>query len=144
MLLNFQKHEQKATEFLKEVARELGTPEDTGHAGRVLTAVLHALRDKITPEESLHLISQLPLYIKAIYIDGWKLSKTPVRMKNLQEFLSDVRVQAKLTADKDFGADMDSTKTEVEAVFRVIKKHVSEGELKDVKSQLPKELVEML
>jgi uncharacterized protein (DUF2267 family) len=142
MIFNFQKHAQNATEFLKEVARELENPDDLPHAGRVLVAVMHALRDRITPEESVHFISQLPMYIKAAYVDGWKISKRPPRHKTVEEFLADVRNQTPRTAGRDFG-DMGNTKKEVEAVLRVIKKRISEGELKDLKSQLPEEISEL-
>lgn len=142
MLFNFQKHAQNATVFLKEVAQELETPDDLAHAGRVLAAVLHALRDRITTEESIHFISQLPMYIKAVYIEGWKVSKSTPKIKRVEEFLADVRSQTERTAGIDFG-DFKNTKKEVEAVFRVVRKHVSEGEINDVKSQLPKEIAEL-
>lgn len=142
MLFNFQKHQQNATLFLKEVAAELETPEDLDHAGRVLVSVLHALRDRITAEESVHFISQLPMYIKAVYVEGWKFSKPAKKVKKMEEFLADVRSQTERTADRDFG-DFKNTRKEVEAVFRVIRKHVSEGEINDVRSQLPEEIGEL-
>ena len=142
MLFNFKKHEQGATLFLKEVARELESPEDIPHAGRVLAAVLHALRDRITIEESIHMISQLPMYIKAVYVDGWKASKNYPKIKRKDEFLADVRSQTERTAERDFG-DFQNTRKEVEAVFRVLRKHVSEGEIRDIKSQLPEEIGEL-
>jgi uncharacterized protein (DUF2267 family) len=143
MLFDFQRHTQNATSFLKELAIELENPEDLGHAGRVLSAVLHCLRDMITPQESLDLISQLPLYIKAVYVNGWRISEKPNRLKKLDDFLLSVKVYAKQTAEKDFG-DIANTKRDVEAVFRVIRKHVSPGEIKDVKSQLPEAIAELL
>jgi uncharacterized protein (DUF2267 family) len=143
MIFDFQRHTQNATIFLKEVAIELNTPDDLAHAGRVLSAVLHCLRDMITPQESLDLISQLPLYIKAVYVNGWKIPQKPHRLKKLEDFLLSVKSHAGQTAEKDFG-DIANTRKDVEAVFRVIKKHVSAGELKDVKSQLPEEIAFLL
>lgn len=142
MLFNYKKHEQGASLFLKEIAKELDTPEDIPHAGRVLVAVLHALRDRITTEESIHLISQLPMYIKAVYVDGWKTSKNYPKIKRKEEFLADVRSQTERTAERDFG-DFQNTRREVEAVFKVLKNHVSEGEINDIKSQLPEGIVEL-
>jgi uncharacterized protein (DUF2267 family) len=143
MLFNFQEHVQKAQAFLNEVADELQMPNEIAHAGRVLTAVLHSLRDMITPQESLHLISQLPIYIQGVYVHGWHMPDKPKRLKVLNDFLLEVKGQAGNTAGKDFG-DIENTKKEVESVFRVIKKHISQGELKDVKSQLPVEIAELL
>jgi uncharacterized protein (DUF2267 family) len=143
MLFNFQKHAQNANLFIKEIALELDVPDDTAHAARVLTAVLHALRDRITTDESLHLIAQLPMYIKAVYVDGWKPSKQLTKLKTLDEFLAEVRSQSARTARRDF-QDWEATKNEVEAVFRVIKRHVSQGEINDIISQLPEEIAELL
>lgn len=143
MIFNYQEHIQKSQEFLKEVANELETPDDLGHAGRVLTAVLHSLRDMITPQESLHMISQLPIFVQAAYIHGWHMPDKPKRLRELNDFLMDVKEHAGQTAMRDFG-DINNTKKEVEAVFCVLKKHVSRGELEDVRSQLPEEIGCML
>jgi uncharacterized protein (DUF2267 family) len=143
MLFDFQKHSQRAGAFLNEIALELETPNDTAHAGRVLTSVLHCLRDMITPQESLDLISQFPLYIKSIYVDGWRIPEKPHRLKKLEDFLMSVKSHAGQTQEKDFG-DIENTKKEVEAVFKVIKKHISAGELKDIKAQLPGEIAMLL
>lgn len=140
MSVNFAEYNQKGHEFVKEVAQELKTPEDINHAGRVLTAVLHAIRDTITPEESLHLISQLPMWVKAIYVDEWKLSRPPGRIRHMSDFINDVRGNSGRTAGRDFGND-EETRTTIEAVFRVLKRHVSEGEIEDIKSQLPEEML---
>lgn len=142
MLFDYQKHEEHSRLFLKEIAIELGSPKDSGHASRVLTAVLHALRDHITVTESLHLIAQLPLYIKAVYVDCWK-SSTHSKSKSLEDFLLEVKKKSDRTAMKDF-KNPEVTKEEVEAVFRVIKRHVSAGEIEDIKSQLPIKIAELL
>ena len=142
MVLNFESHSQKANEFVKEVANELGNPEDTGHAGRVLRSVFHATRDMITPEESMHLISQLPMYMKAIYVDNWRISGKQGTIRSMEEFLADLRQKAGRTADRDFGAD-EMAMQKVEAVFNVLKRHVSGGEIDDIKAQLPQPLAEL-
>lgn len=68
--MNFEKYVEKGNLFLKELAQELGNPDDKEKAGRVLRTVLHVLRRRLTLEESFDLISQLPMCIKAVYIDG--------------------------------------------------------------------------
>jgi uncharacterized protein (DUF2267 family) len=142
MILNFESHSQKANEFVKEVATELGNPEDTGHAGRVIRAVFHTIRDMITPEESMHLIAQLPMYIKAVYIDNWRLSAGQGRIRSQEEMLKDLREKAGRTADRDFGND-EMAMHKVEAIFNVLKRHVSAGEIDDIKAQLPEPLAEL-
>jgi uncharacterized protein (DUF2267 family) len=142
MILNFESYSQKATEFVREIATELGNPEDTEHAGRVIQAVFHSIRDIITPEESLHLISQLPMYIKAVYVDKWKISAQQGNIRSLEEYLTDLREKAGRTAERDFGND-ETAMQKVEAIFNVLKRHVSEGEIEDIKAQLPQPLAEL-
>lgn len=142
MILNFESHSQKSHEFVKEVATELGNPEDVGHAGRVIRSVFHTIREMITPEESMHLIAQLPMYIKAVYVDTWKISDQQGKIRSLDELLSKLRQKAGRTAERDFGND-ETAMQRVEAVFNVLKRHVSEGELEDIKAQLPKPLAEL-
>ena len=56
--------------WLNELAAELGT-EDHRHAYRVLRAVLHAVRDRLTVDEAAQLAAQLPELIRGIYYEGW-------------------------------------------------------------------------
>lgn len=142
MALNLESYSQKGYEFIKEVAIALGNTDDTGHASRVLVAVLHALRDMITPEESLHFIAQLPLYIKGVYVDQWKISGKQKNIRTMDEFLEDIRQKCSRTAGRDFGDD-ETTQQKVEAVFKVLQRHVSQGEIEDIKTQLPQPLVEL-
>src|SRR6266508_1562355 len=90
MSLNFEKHAAKANQIVKEIARELGNEDDTNKAGRVLRCVLHALRDTITPEESMHLVSQLPFMLKALYIDGWKMTNKHHKIRHVEDFAEHV------------------------------------------------------
>lgn len=142
MILNFESHSQKAHEFVKEVATELGNPEDTGHAGRVIRAVFHTIRDMVTPEESMHLIAQLPMYIKAVYIDNWRMSAGQATLRTQEEMLADLRKNAGRTAERDFGND-EMAVQKVEAIFNVLKRYVSAGEINDIKAQLPEPLAEL-
>jgi uncharacterized protein (DUF2267 family) len=42
--MKFDQFIEKANEFLREVAIELGTPDDTDHAYRVMTSVFHTIK----------------------------------------------------------------------------------------------------
>ena len=138
--MNFEKYVEKGNLFLKELAQELGEPNNKEKAGRVLRTVLHVLRRRLTLEESFDLISQLPMCIKAVYIDGWKPSPIPDKtIKTVEDFIHEVLEEDRRAANKDFG-DEDHAKQVIKAVFRVIKRHVSDGEIQDVKGDLPKSL----
>ena len=66
----FEKYENEAREFVKEVANELNNPNDHKTAIRIMKSVMHAIRDILTIEESLHLISQLP-FVHQRVLCGW-------------------------------------------------------------------------
>lgn len=138
---DFSKHEEHTYLFLKEVAHELES-KDLNHVGRVVTAVLHTLRDHLSITESIQFISQLPLYVKAVYVEKWKPSKHS-RVKHVDDFLNEVRSNSGHTANVDF-KNNETTKESIKAVFRVIRKYVSNGEVEDVKSQLPHEIGKLI
>jgi uncharacterized protein (DUF2267 family) len=140
--VNFEKHAAAANGFLQELAVELGDPVDRGRAGRILRVVLHTLRDRLVPQESLDLVAQLPFFVKAIYVDGWKLSRSPDRsLRTVEDFVEEMMVRTPRTAPFDFPDDEQAERA-ARAVFRVLKKHVSRGEAVDVEAELPRELKE--
>ncbi len=140
--MNFEKYAEKGNLFIKELAQELGCPDDKKKAGRILKAVLKALRNRLSHEESMHLLAQLPMCIKAVYVDGWKLSQTPEKIKNVSEFIEEVMRYDVPRAQQDF-ANKDEAIRAVKAVFKVIKNHISDGESQDVEAELPKQLKEL-
>ncbi len=136
----FENYVHEGNLFLKKIAAELGTPDDTGHAFRVLQGVFHTIRDRITPQESLHLISELPMVIKAMYVNNWKIYDKPKKYETKAEFLREV-CNAVITDEVDFGSNAEE---EVRAVFRGLKGCVSEGEMNHVKGQLTPEIAELV
>lgn len=143
MPINFDKHVQKSQEFINEVALELGTPQDKDRAGRIMRAVLHGLRNNITPQESLQLIAQLPMFIKALYVEGWRWNDSTRKSRKMEEFIQSVRDEDGQTGDFDFGDD-ESALHAIEAVMRVLKKHVEAGEIEDIRKTLPQALKPLL
>lgn len=141
-MANINQYVEEANVFFKKVAAELGNPEDTAHAARVTTAFFHALRERITPEQSMHIISQLPMILKGIYVDGWKMTREPNDSKTMREFLDEVREHSLRSAGRDFGNDQQAREN-LSAVLRVLKNYVSEGEMNDIRAQLPQPLAEM-
>lgn len=144
MTLNFSKYATDAEHFVKEVANELGAPGDSGKGARILRAVFHAFRNRVTPTESLQLIAQLPMLIKAIYVDGWQIKKEEARqLRHLGDFIEAVREAGGRATLNDFTTDYEVEKA-VRAVFTVLKNQVSEGEIQDVLATLPQELRPLL
>lgn len=140
---NFDKHQQHATAFIHEVANELNT-DDLDKAGRILITVLHTLRDRILPQESLDLIAQLPVYIRAAYTDGWRLSDKVERSHTREGFFNNVKKHAVAGINTTDFDDDEDVEAKVRAVFRVLERHVPEGEVAHLKSQLPEPIAELL
>ncbi len=139
MALNFDKIALKGNEFLKDLAKDLGYPEDTNKAGRVLKSVLHALRNQLTVEESVQLMAQFPLFLKAVYVENWSLHKQDNKPRNMTEFIHEIKKINKQTTQHDFKTD-DDVDNAIAVVFMSLRKYVSLGELEDIKAVLPKDL----
>lgn len=141
MKMKYEQYAHEANKFVREVAQELGDPNNMEQADRIMAAVFHTLRDILTPEESLHLISQLPMLLKAIYVNGWHLGKKD-RPRSKDEFIECLMLQNPRAAAQDFGND-DKAIERSKAVFRVLRNHLAVGEVKDIVAQLPSELTEL-
>lgn len=73
MALEFEKYAMKGNEFINLLAHRLGDGHDRDRAARILRSVLRALRNHLSIEESVELLSHLPMALKAVYVDGWKI-----------------------------------------------------------------------
>jgi uncharacterized protein (DUF2267 family) len=139
--MKYEQYAHEARKFVKEVASELGDAANIDQADRIMTSVLHALRDLLTPEESLHLIAQLPMLIKAIYVNGWHIGAKN-RIRTMDDFIECLMLKNAGAAAQDFGNDEEAIES-TKAVFRVLRNHIAIGEVKDIVSQLPPELTEL-
>lgn len=137
--MKYQLYAEKAQQIIKEVAEELGFPEDHELAERMLRAVLHALRSRLTIQESIQMMAQLPMLLKAIYVDGWKYKEKPERKKYIGDFVRDVIHEDFPLGHYDIRTSKDGENA-IRAVLKVIRNHVSEGEIQDVMAVMPKDL----
>lgn len=138
--MNLDKYIRTTQDLLREIAEELGDPKDLDRAARVLRIVLHVLRERLQPQESLDLIAQLPMIVKAWYVDGWRLSDgIDKSLRTLDDLADEMVILAQRTASYDF-PDTRIAIQAARAVFVVLKKHVSEGEVNDVAAELPRDL----
>ncbi len=135
MALRFDEYAAKGKAFVAEVATALNT-DDQEKAGRMLRCVLRALRNRLTVEESFQFISQLPMAIKAIYVDGWKVKLNPSKIKHIEDFRTEVMKEDDFAALKDFDHD-GAVDEAIKAVFVVLAKHISPGEVEHVLNALP-------
>ncbi len=97
---------------------------------RLLKAVLHALRDLLPVDEAVDLGAQLPGPLRGAYYEQWRPAITPVKSRDVEEFLNRV--------NEHFRRDplMEPLQA-VMAVFQLLNKKITEGEIEDVRGCLP-------
>lgn len=137
--MKYQLYMEKAQVIIKEVAYELGFPEDQELAERMLKAVLHALRSRITIQESFQIMAQLPMLLKALYVEGWKYQEKPKKIKSIGEFIREVVHEDSPLGHYDIRSAKDGENV-IRTVLKVIRNHISEGEVLDILAVLPNDL----
>jgi uncharacterized protein (DUF2267 family) len=125
----------KSYEWLHAVA-ERGNLDDLHRAYQVLRAVLHALRDRISPDVAAHVSAQLPLLIRGLFYEGWDPSKIPARM-SLSEFLA--RIEKETTLKGPSEAE-DATR----AVLAVLWDELGDGTMEHLMSVLPRDFAALM
>ncbi len=102
-----------------------------------LRAVLHAVRDRLTVEEAVHMAAQMPMLVRGFYYEGWRPALAPNREKTLAEFLDAVRhnLHDQFTPDVDLSAT-------TRAILDLLTNRLSEGQVRHVRSQMPEEIQE--
>jgi uncharacterized protein (DUF2267 family) len=125
----FDKTLQKTVHWTERVAHHMGST-DMNRGYRVLRSVLHALRDRLPPDEAVQLGAQMPMLVRGFYYEGWDANKTPQRYRNKQEFL------ARIANDMP---DLDPAQREraATAVFAVIDEEIGGGEAAQIRHLLP-------
>jgi uncharacterized protein (DUF2267 family) len=142
-MYNFDKFAQEGQTFLNRLANNLGHPEDQVTTARVLKSVLHVFRDSMLISEAFDFMAQLPFFLKAVFVDQWKYRETPKKLRSLKAFSQEVKAEQAKLGEKDFSWP-ESTEEIVKTTFLTLKEeYLSEGEAKDVLSQMSKEVQEL-
>src|SRR5688500_3861049 len=100
MTLDFEKYAMKGNEFVNHLKENLES-KDRSHAARILRSTFRVLRNHISFEESLQLLSQLPMAIKCVYIDGWKKGSHK-KIKTVDDLLIEIIQEEGVAAWRDF------------------------------------------
>src|SRR2546422_5810939 len=122
---------QKTHEWVHVVQKELEWSSEQ-RAYTALRAVLHALRDRLTLEETVQFGAQLPTFVRGLYYEGWDPTHTPLRKRDAESFLAQIQAAFKKTPPPAMDAENIAT-----TVFRVIQSRISPGEIRHTKSILP-------
>lgn len=120
-------------EWLDDVKEELGL-RDQEQAFEATRAVLHTLRDRLTVEEATDFAAQLPMLLQGLYYHEWTPTNKPDKVRDREEFLNKIaeRLMGKYPPE-------DAAR----AVFRVLTRRMTEGEINDVKGSLPDEIANL-
>lgn len=139
MHTDFDKYAVKGNEFLTKLATNIGDENNLDFAFRILRSTLRVLRKYLTKEESMQLLAQLPIALKGIYVDGWKLHIKHSRIKTLEEFANDIIKEDGNAAWKDF-SNVEEVMQNIKAVVITLAAYVSPNEMEEAFGTMPKEI----
>ena len=131
----FDKTVQETNHWLKVMMGELGT-DDRRIAFNALRAALHALRDRIGPENAVHLGAQLPMLLRGAYYENWQPAGTPTRERHLEVFVD--HVAAGLPQENRI-----NPAEAARACFAAMERCLDRGELLKVRRTLPHEVLNL-
>ena len=126
---------QEADRLLKNISDELGHP-DVKVAYHALRGTLFALRDRLPPDEALDLAAQLPLLVRGIFFEGYRLSGKPEKFDRIA-FLERVKHEINMVRPTN-------TEDAARAVLAVLSQRISAGEWDRVRHALPSDLRSLL
>ena len=127
----FDKTLQTTNIWLNEIMDRIGP--DRQVAWKVLSTVLHKLRDRLPVELAAHVGAQLPLLVRGVYYDQFEPARLAVGCRTPEEFTAEV---AEWLSDIR-PVDPDEA---IAAVFDVLNRHLSEGQVAKLRGALPKGL----
>ena len=142
MSLDFEKYAMKGNEFLNRLAKKLGDENDRHRAARILRSVLRTMRNHLTIEESEQLLAQLPMALKGVYVEGWRIHQPQMRAKTIEDFAGEVFVEEGRAGWRDFSSTEDVIQS-IKAVIETLATYVSPEELEQAFNTLPKNLREL-
>ena len=127
----------KGNEFLHDLEVNLRT-EDRAHAARILKSTFRVLRNHLTIAESLQFLAQLPMALKAVYVDGWA-SREHHKIHSLDDFLVEFVQEDGDAAWRDFGSREDIIDS-IRATLHTLRTYVSHEEMEQALGTLPAEI----
>ena len=129
----FDKTVQESNLWLKDVRERLNTY-DRHHAYSTMRAVLHAVRDRIGPENAAHLGAQLPTLLRGLFYEGWDPTGKPTKERHESAFL------AHIARELPRAAGPGEIEQGALAVLDVLSKHIDRGAAVKLAAILPQDL----
>jgi uncharacterized protein (DUF2267 family) len=128
---------QRTNSWLKELMLELNSA-DRKKTYLAFRSVLHTLRDHLPAEDAVYFGEQLPMLIRGLYFEHWDPCGKPLPSRNSNDFFA--VLSTRLTRD---GNDNSNAETIARAVFRLLDRKESDGEIEDVQAVIPPVLLEL-
>jgi len=139
--MNFEEYASEGNRIIHEVALELGT--DRNRAARILRVVLHAIRDRIPPDDAIEFAQGLPMALKGVFIDGYDISKTPIRIRSREKFIDFIYSKGEPTSAVDF-PDRNAVAHALQGVFTVLQPNMDFGQVQQIKNLMNTDLVDLI
>jgi uncharacterized protein (DUF2267 family) len=139
--MNFEAYAAEGNRFIKEVAYELGV--DRNRAARITRSVLHAIRDRISPDDAIQFAQGLPMALKGIFIDQYDISITPIAIRNPNDFTDFIFSKDGKAAHSDFPT-RDHVIDALKGVFNILEKNMEYGQVQQIKHMFNMEILELI
>lgn len=136
----FDKFAQEGNEYLNQLARDMGHPDEVGQTYILLRAVLHTVRDRIHISESLHMLSQLPMFLKGVFVEHWKYREQPLQFQTLEEFKTAVKQDQENHGEQQFNWPQHTEELISMVLTSLGTRYLTEGQLQHIATQMPKEV----
>ena len=128
----FDKTQQKTAHWIETVAQNMGSS-DMERSYHVLRSVLHAVRDRLPPNDAVHLGAQMPMLVRGFYYEGWHPADKPEHYRHKEDFLAHI-------ASDVPNLDQVQRERAATAVFSVLNQELSGGEADQIRHALPAEV----
>jgi uncharacterized protein (DUF2267 family) len=128
---------QRTNTWLKELMQELNWS-DRRKTYLAFRCVLHALRDNLPVNDAVYLGEQLPMLIRGFYFENWDPHGKPLPLHSRGDFFS--CLSSYLTREGENGS---GGETVARAVFRLLDRKVTEGEISELQHVMPPGLLDL-
>jgi uncharacterized protein (DUF2267 family) len=128
---------QRTNTWLKELMFELNST-DHRKTYLVFRSVLHALRDHLSAGDAIYFGEQLPMLIRGLYYEHWDPQGKPLPLRSRNDFFS--VVAQNMARDGDNTSNVENS---ARAVFRLLDRKATDGEIEDVQPVIPPILLEL-
>jgi uncharacterized protein (DUF2267 family) len=128
---------QRTNNWLKELMFELNST-DHRETYLVFRSVLHAVRDHLSAGDAIYFGEQLPMLIRGLYFEHWDPQGKPLPLRSRNDFFS--VVAQNMTRDGDNSSNAENS---ARAVFRLLDRKATDGEIEDVQHLIPPILLDL-